>query len=105
MPCSSNLLPYIDLSQWNQIASVIVLNPETLRTAVSQAQRDMQQILDIENARFKYAKLQSPMGTAFRFNRPKREAAIIANTSLLLQLTSIRLMDNYIDKYETAFSY
>lgn len=88
----------MDLSEWNQIASVIVLNPETLKTAVTQARRDMQKILDIENARLRYAKLRSPIGTAFRFNRPKREAAIIANTSLLLQLTSARLMENYIDK-------
>lgn len=97
MPCSSNLLQSLDLGEWNQVASVIILNNDMLRNAVKGAEEDMKQILSVENTK-SYADPYSPVGTAFRFNRPKRQATMIANTSLLLQLTSIRLMDNYIDR-------
>ena len=34
------------------------------------------------------ARSQSPVGTAFAFSRPKREALALSNTSLLLEFTS-----------------
>lgn len=98
MPCESSLLPQLDLSEWNQVASVIILSTETLKNVVAQAEDDMREIINLENQKPTNTDLKSPIGTAFRFNRPKREATMIANTSLLLQLASMRLMDNYAER-------
>jgi len=38
----------------------------------------------------------SPVGTAFSFNRPKRQAAEIANTSLVLQFASARFVNSFL---------
>lgn len=38
----------------------------------------------------------SPVGTAFSFNRPKRQAAEIANTSLILQFASARFVNSFL---------
>jgi hypothetical protein len=39
----------------------------------------------------------SPVGTAFGFNRPKRQAAEIANTSLVLQFASARFVTSFLE--------
>jgi hypothetical protein len=38
----------------------------------------------------------SPVGTAFSFNRPKRQAAEIANTSLVLQFASAIFVNSFL---------
>lgn len=42
---------------------------------------------------------QSPQGTAFSFSRPKRQATRIANTSLMLEFASSRLVRSFIQGY------
>lgn len=42
---------------------------------------------------------QSPIGTAFGFSRPKRQAAKIANTSLMLEFASSRIVRSFIQGF------
>lgn len=42
---------------------------------------------------------KSPVGTAFSFSRPKRQANLIANVSRLLQFASKRFVNSFLTKY------
>ncbi|GLG99518.1 Peroxidasin [Gryllus bimaculatus] len=41
----------------------------------------------------------SPVGTAFGFNRPKRQAVEIANTSLILEFASARFVNSFLQSH------
>lgn len=98
MSCAGKTFQKLDLSHWKHDSSQILMDASILRAAVVQAQEDIKQIYAEENAQYREVNPRSPVGTAFKFNRPKRQATLIANTSLVLQLASARILDDYIQR-------
>ncbi|XP_046386027.1 uncharacterized protein LOC124155895 isoform X2 [Ischnura elegans] len=74
--------------------------PDRLLTeSVQRAKRDLGDVIHREMALLKQkrsADPQSPIGTAYGFNRPTRQAAEIANTSLILQFASQRFVSSFL---------
>ncbi|KAG8228883.1 hypothetical protein J437_LFUL007620 [Ladona fulva] len=73
-----------------------------LRESVTRAKRDLGDVIHREMALLQQrrsADPQSPIGTAFGFNRPTRQAAEIANTSLILQFASMRFVSSFLQDH------
>lgn len=99
MFCSDEIFKKVDLYHWKHDSSQILMDVEVLKSVLEQAQNDIKEIYANEHTRFLEPEFKSPVNTAFKFNRPKRQAQIISNTSLLLQLASSRIVENYIQRY------
>lgn len=100
MFCSEDIFKKMDLSHWKHDSSQILMDTNLLKSIITQAQNDIKEIYSEENLHFIQPETNSPINTAFKFNRPKRQAQIISNTSLLLQLASSRIVENYIQRYK-----
>ncbi|XP_047106680.1 uncharacterized protein LOC124775853 [Schistocerca piceifrons] len=97
--CKSDVMNHMDLRAWGTTSPHFVVSGRLLAESVARAKRDvhkiMQQEIDLWEQR-RVADPLSPVGTAYGFNRPKRQAAEIANTSLLLQFASTRFVNSFL---------
>ncbi|CAH1398171.1 unnamed protein product [Nezara viridula] len=99
MPCSSGTIKSLDMSFWKEQKKLFIIPSSVLAETFKNAQSDVRNIHKREWLLYTHnlmADPQSPIGTAFGFSRPKRQAAKIANTSLMLEFASSRIVRSFI---------
>ncbi|KAL1122797.1 hypothetical protein AAG570_003123 [Ranatra chinensis] len=99
MSCESGTIRRLDLQPWKEVRPLVVLPTNLLTKTFENAHKDLMDIHKQEWNLFSLnmmADPQSPVGTAFGFNRPKRQAAKIANTSLMLEFASSRIVRSFL---------
>ncbi|XP_063223065.1 uncharacterized protein LOC134531301 [Bacillus rossius redtenbacheri] len=98
-PCAGPVVPRLDLAPWSTAGQRLAVPPALLAESVARAGRDLGDVMRRELDLWRQqrgADPLSPVGTAYGFNRPKRQAAQIANTSFLLQFASQRFVDSFL---------
>lgn len=95
MSCEKGMIKKMDLNAWKAARRVFHVPPSVLSDAVRQAKHQVSELIARDGELFT-ADPRSPVGTAFGFNRPKRQAAEIANTSLVLQYASSRFAKSFL---------
>lgn len=95
MSCEKGMVKRMDLTAWKAARRVFHLSPSSLTDAARRAQTQVRDLIAHDSVLFT-ADPTSPVGTAFGFNRPKRQAAEIANTSLVLQFMSSRFVNSFL---------
>ncbi|KAJ9596468.1 hypothetical protein L9F63_012507, partial [Diploptera punctata] len=99
MSCSGEVIRRMDLTPWGTTNPHFVVSGTLLADSVARAKRDVHKILQQEMDLWQNRRIAdplSPVGTAYGFNRPKRQAAEIANTSLVLQFASARFVNSFL---------
>ncbi|RZF47556.1 hypothetical protein LSTR_LSTR009092 [Laodelphax striatellus] len=99
MSCSSGVFKPLDLTPWQEARPHILVSSHLLNEAITRAHRDVNKILEQEYDLYinnRMADPQSPVGTAYGFSRPKRQAAQIANNSLILEYASASMVRNFL---------
>uniref|UniRef100_A0A0K8SGF7 Peroxidasin n=3 Tax=Lygus hesperus TaxID=30085 RepID=A0A0K8SGF7_LYGHE len=99
MSCKDGSIKQLDLSSWKEQKKEFIISNKVLAETLDKAMLDLTKLHQHEWQLYSQNKLadpQSPQGTAFSFNRPKRQAARIANTSLMLEFASSRLVRSFI---------
>ncbi|XP_014241110.1 uncharacterized protein LOC106661888 [Cimex lectularius] len=98
MECGTDILG-LNLAPWKEEKKQFIIPNKQISEAIEKAESDLLKLHKHEwmlHTQNLMADPQSPVGTAFGFNRPKRQAAKIANTSLLLEYASTRLIRSFI---------
>lgn len=99
MPCHQGVINEMNLNPWKETRKTFYIPDKVIAEAVQRAKKDVSKIMEQERDLFEHKKTAdplSPVGTAYGFNRPKRQAAEIANTSLVLQLVSKRFVNSFL---------
>lgn len=102
MPCHQGVIKEMNLTPWKEIRRTFHISDRVIADAVSRAKKDVSKIIEQEKDLFEHKRTAdplSPVGTAYGFNRPKRQAAEIANTSLVLQLISKRFVNSFLQGF------
>nr|CAD7425233.1 unnamed protein product [Timema monikensis] len=97
--CSDNVIQRMGLTPWSTTIPHFSVSSSLLADAMARAKKDVSRVLQTEIDLWEQKRVAdplSPVGTAFGFNRPKRQAQEIANTSLLLQFASARFVSSYL---------
>nr|CAD7199365.1 unnamed protein product [Timema douglasi] len=107
--CSDDVIQRMGLTPWSTTIPHFSVSSSLLADAMARAKKDVSRVLQTEIDLWEQSKPRvnsakdkrvadplSPVGTAFGFNRPKRQAQEIANTSLLLQFASARFVSSYL---------
>nr|CAD7448788.1 unnamed protein product [Timema bartmani] len=97
--CSDNVIQRMGLTPWSTTIPHFSVSSSLLADAMARAKKDVGRVLQTEIDLWEQKRVAdplSPVGTAFGFNRPKRQAQEIANTSLLLQFASARFVSSYL---------
>lgn len=99
MPCDKGIIKEMNLDPWKETRRSFYFLDHLLDDAVKRAKRDVKKIIQREKHLLemkKNADPLSPVGTAYGFNRPKRQASEISNTSIILQYVSKRFVNSYL---------
>jgi len=99
MSCDRGMVKKMNLAPWKASRRVFHVPTGLLAETIRLAKRDVTALI----SPLEGADPHSPVGTAFGFNRPKRQAAEIANTSLLLQFTSTRFVNSFLKGYDRIY--
>jgi len=98
MSCEDGVIPKMDLGAWKTASPQFVIPETLLADSVTRGKREADDF--VLQAEFqldggKGADPKSPVGTAFSFSRPKRQATLIANVSRVLQFASKRFVNSF----------
>lgn len=99
MPCDKGIMKEMKLDPWKETRRNFYFSESLLSDAVRRAKKDVTKIIEREKILYemkKNADPLSPVGTAYGFNRPKRQASEISNTSIVLQYISKRFVNSYL---------
>ncbi|BET01861.1 Animal haem peroxidase [Nesidiocoris tenuis] len=99
MNCRDGSIQTLDLGPWKEEKKQLIIPNNVLAETLNKAKVDLTQLHQHEFLLYSQNRLadpQSPQGTAFSFSRPKRQATRIANTSLMLEFASSRLVRSFI---------
>ncbi|XP_073996346.1 uncharacterized protein [Rhodnius prolixus] len=99
MGCSGGAIKPLDLSPWKEEKKMFLFPNKLILESLKNAQNDVSDLHKREWLLYTQnlmADPLSPIGTAFGFNRPKRQASIIANTSIMLEFASSRLVRSFL---------
>ncbi|KAG8258779.1 hypothetical protein J6590_024091 [Homalodisca vitripennis] len=95
MSCRSGGIRRLDLRPWKEVQPLIHISPKLLTDVVARSKRELDQQWQLYRES-QNADPQSPIGTAFGFSRPKRQAAMISNASFLLEYTSANMIRSFL---------
>jgi len=95
MSCKSGAIAPLDLMPWMEVQPMIHISPKLLTEVVARAKRELHHDWNVYSG-CELADPHSPIGTAFGFSRPKRQAAVISNTSFLLEYTSANMIRSFL---------
>ncbi|CAG0923981.1 unnamed protein product, partial [Notodromas monacha] len=101
MACHGSTLKAMDLKPWKTASPNFVVPGEVLQSSVDRAKRDLGAVRDVEWDLWQQqlqADPKSPVGTAYAFLRPKRNALRVANTSFILEFASKRFIKNFVNE-------
>lgn len=90
--CSTKIIPSVDLTKWKTDAPRLQVPLELLKDSMSRAKRQVRNIREAERkvlaSNLGVASAKSPQARHLSFLRPKRQARILSNQSLVLELAS-----------------
>lgn len=98
--CNTGIIPEVNLGPWKTLNPAKLVSENIIRESLARAKRQFDAVRETERAafakRFGVAAPQSPQAGHFGFLRPKRQAHIISNQSLLLELASNGLVKSLL---------
>ncbi|XP_071043918.1 uncharacterized protein [Parasteatoda tepidariorum] len=109
--CSSADIPVMDLSKWETVSPRFQVSSSTLKESLSRAKRQAAELLETEKISISkkngLADSKSPQAAHLSFLRPKRQAQLISNQSVVLEFASQTFANNYLnrDQRDAEFGY
>ncbi|CAG0882057.1 unnamed protein product [Darwinula stevensoni] len=100
MACDGEALKAMNLKKWQTLSPNFIVPSDILESSFDRAKRDVGAIRTVEWDLYNQdlsADPKSPVGSAYGFLRPKRQALQISNTSFVLQFASARFVNDLID--------
>ncbi|KAF8790333.1 uncharacterized protein LOC129959954 isoform X2 [Argiope bruennichi] len=100
--CSSADIPAMDLSKWKTLSPRFQVSPAVLKDSLSRAKRQAAALMENEeisiNKKQGLAGSKSPQAAHLSFLRPKRQARLISNQSVVLEFASQSFASNFLNR-------